>query len=813
MRLLAHACLVLILVVHWSFVIGHPSLATSAAVIRLRIGVTADGITRLTPADLAAAGLDPTTVDPRTFALSSLDHAVAIRVTGEDDGRFDSGDAIEFFGQRFRGPEMEQKYSDERVYWLDIGGEPGPRIPDVDAAPQGDPSLRSEPALSATQGQALTPPTDFPTTLHAEQSHLWWTLHTLALDTQDTWFWDRLQPLGAGQGITRTFPYLVPDPAPGFTATLRLEEISRAWNDSITPDHRTTIGLNGTRLADVSWDGKVRRVFDVTVPAGLLVSGTNTVTVGALNPPGILADDVYMNYWELDYRRLFRAWQGQLNFRAERAGPHEYRVTGWASAQVAIWDISDPDRPRRLVGATPVIENDRQNIAKPASSRLSPGLNGIDVDFKLTAAAAARAEVQLRFRVDDVSGAHYWLQEESSIAAPASLRLRTPTGLREPAVGADAVIVTPAHLRQAAERLANWHRAHSRRALVADIEDIYDEFNAGINHPKAVPAMLSWAQTHWPGPPPAYLTLVGDGHWNFKGFNPASYSLEPNPIPPYLAWADPWQGEVPADALYGDLDGDGLPDLAVGRLAVNTLDEAQTVVDKIVTYDENARVQPWQRRALFVADNPDDAGEFPALSDEIILRILPSDLIPQRVYLPGHPPVVPATEAQILAARTAISGALQSGVWLVQFSGHGAPERWTHEQIWRATDIPGLHNANQLPVVMTFNCLDGYFAYPGRPSIAELMQRQPGGGSIAAISPSGLGITTDQHTFRLILMEILFHDNVRELGQALLLAKRHFYERYGPNYLIETMMLYGDPALRLPRGLAWTYLPLALRVR
>jgi len=655
---------------------------------------------------------------------------------------------------------MEQKYTDERVYWLDIGGIPGPRIDDVSAEPIGD----------------LTQPADFPTTLHAEQSKLWWTLHTLTLDTQDTWFWDRLQPIGTGTGITRTFPYTVPDPAPGFTATLRLEEISRAWNDGITPDHRTTISLNGVLLADTTWDGKGRKVFTATVPMGLLATGVNTVTVGALNPPGVVGDDVYVNYWELDYRRRFRAWQGQLDFRAENTGPHEYQVGGWTSEQVAIWDISDPDRPRRLVGASVVLNES--------------------------------SEIQVRFRAEDLAGAHYWLQADSALTRPTSLRLRPSTGLREPASGADAVIIAPANLRPAAERLADWHRAHGRRALVADIQDVYDEFNDGLLHPKAIPAMLAWATAHWPGPPPAYLTLVGDGHWNFKSFNPTLYPPEPNPIPPYLAWADPWQGEVPADALYGDLDGDGLPDLAVGRLAVNTLAEAQAVVDKIIAYDETARTQPWQRRALFIADNPDEAGDFPALSDEMIQQTLPPDLIPRRVYLPGRPPAVPATQAEIIAARAAISDALRSGVWLVQYSGHGALDRWAAEQVWRAADVPGLHNAPLLPIVMTFNCLDGYFAYPGHPSIAELMQRQPDGGSIAAISPAGLGLTDDQHAFRLLLMDTSFNVGVRELGQALLLAKQRFYTQRGANYLIKTMMFYGDPAMRLPRGLTWTYLPL-----
>jgi hypothetical protein len=642
------------------------------------------------------------------------------------------------------------------VYWLDIGATPGPRIPDVNATP----------------AYTLTPPADFPETVHAEELLVWWTLHTLTLDTQDTWFWARQQPVGAGAVLTQTFPYTVPYPAPGFPGTLRLEEIARSWNDAVSPDHRTAIALDGVTLTDQDWDGKVRRVFTANVPPDVLVSGMNTVAVAALNPPGITVDDVYVNYWEVDYRRQFHPWAGQLSFPAESAGVREYGTSGWPSSAVEILDISNPAQPRRMTGA---------------------------------AAEADGTEVSIRFRAEDAAGARYWMQEEARIARPASIRLRPPTGLTAPPEGADVVIVTPAEFMPAAVRLADWHRSHGRRALIADIQDVYDEFNNGIYHPKAVTAMLSWAATHWPAPAPVYLTLLGDGHWNFKGFNPAVYPSLPNPIPPYLAWVDPWQGEVPADAAYGDLDGNGVPDVAVGRLAVDTLAEAQTVVDKIIGYDETLRRQPWQQRALFVADNPDDNGDFPALSDEIIRDWLPADLAAgaQRVYLGQTVPDAPS-------ARAAIAGAINSGVFLVQYMGHGAPSRWTQESIWRTADVPTLHNGNLLPVVMTFDCLDGYFALPDPAnfSIAETMQRLAGGGSVAAISPSGLGLTTDQQAFRRILMDVLFNQHVRELGRALTLAKQRFYNEYGPNYLISTMMLFGDPALQMPTAPASYYLPL-----
>jgi hypothetical protein len=790
MRRTVNTFLVILGLCAWILPQAQPGRAASLPT-RVRIGVTTDGIVRVARADLTAAGVDVATVDPRTFALSSLGQPVAMRVSGEGDGRFDPGDEILFFGQRFRGPEMDQKYTDERVYWLDIGGTAGPRISDVDATPQGN----------------LTPPTDFPTTVRAEQSNLWWTLHCLCLDTQDTWFWDRLQPLGAGAGITHTFPYTVPYPAPGLPAMLRLEEISRAD----VPGHITTIGLNNTPLATQTWDWKQRRVFTVNVPSGVMTDGVNTLTVGALNQPataaasataelpitlpeddwlatidgdplralrisGATIDDIYVNYWEVDYRRLFRAWQGQLDFITESTGPQEFLTQGWSTAVPAVWDISSPLLPKSLTGALP------------------------------EAGGFAR-----RFRANAAQGAHFWLQEVASFKSPASLRLRPPTELRAPAGGADAVIVTHATLRPAAEMLAEWHRAHGRRALVVDFQDVVDEFNEGIYHPKAVPAMLAWAQTHWLSPAPHYLTLFGDGHWNFKGYSPARYYAGPIMIPPYLAWADPWQGEVPSDTLYGDINGDKLPEIAVGRISVGRLEDATTVVKKIKAYDEGLRRAAWQKRAIFVADRNDpNSGDFPAVSDDIIQHNTPSDMEAQRIHLG-------VTVADAASARAALANAINAGAFMVQYTGHGAVPRWSGESIWQTTDVASLANAAQLPIVMTFNCLDGYFAQPSDPAtfndtldaMAEVMQRKAGGGSIAALSPSGLGLTDDQLAFRRILLDVMFKNNVREIGEALRLAKNYSHVQGGPDYLIATQMLFGDPAMRLPAQVNRTiYLPL-----
>jgi hypothetical protein len=374
----------------------------------------------------------------------------------------------------------------------------------------------------------------------------------------------------------------------------------------------------------------------------------------------------------------------------------------------------------------------------------------------------------------------------------------------------DTVIVAPSYLMASAQPLAQWHEANGRKALIVDAQDAYDEFNEGIYHPKGIQNLMKWAANNWQKPAPQYLTLFGDGHWNFKGYNPAQYPPQPNPIPPYLAWVDYWQGEVPADALFGDLNGDTVPEIAVGRLPVNTPAEAQVVVQKIVNYDQGTRSADWQKRILYVADNADYAGDFPAVTKEIIAGYNPPDVLPVPVYLSEGAIGTTVTNQQVAAARSGILNNLQAGVLMAQYTGHGAPERWAQEYrtdvpgdtagIWRTSDIGQLKNSARLPVIMTFNCLDGYFVHvsPSAFSMAELMLRQSGGGSVAAISPTGLGTTDVQHEFRKLLLNVMFKDNVREMGRALTIAKQQFYQLRGAHYLIETVTYFGDPALRLP---------------
>ncbi|TLY18813.1 MAG: LamG domain-containing protein, partial [Nitrospirae bacterium] len=90
-----------------------------AASVALKLGVQAEGWYKVSQFELVAAGLDPR-VNPRYLQLFADGVEVPLLVTGEQDGRFDASDAIEFYGLGLDTP-----WTDTRTYWLVAGRQAG----------------------------------------------------------------------------------------------------------------------------------------------------------------------------------------------------------------------------------------------------------------------------------------------------------------------------------------------------------------------------------------------------------------------------------------------------------------------------------------------------------------------------------------------------------------------------------------------------------------------------------------------------------------------------------------------------------------
>jgi hypothetical protein len=713
-----------------------------AAFPSLKIFVDQDGIVQLTAADLTAAGWSPAGVDPRTIVLTNLGAEVAVWIEGGDDGVFDVEDAVVFYGRAATGP-----YTRRNVYWLTAGDEPGLRMAERDAA--------------AVHGYSV--PTSFPATLHAEQDTAPWGYwqNPPGCEAQDHWYWTG--PLTAPATATLTFA-MPPFDGTGSVA-LRIALAGKTDDYGAAADHHTQVALNGAVLSDARWDGRIVFVQAAAVPSVLLAAGTNTVTLQTLADTGARVNELYVNWLEVDYAARYEAQGDRLAFTAPGADAYRFEVAGFTGPDVEAFDLTDPERPVRLL-----------NI------QTAPEAEAFTAVFEDQPAAAA----------------HYLAQTMAARRPPAELVADLPSDLRSPAHGADEIILTYDDFYTDTLPLAAHRQAQGLRVQVVRVSDVYDEFSFGLETPQAIRDFLTYAYVNWLRPAPRYVLLIGDANLDYLD---RFQTGRPNFVPTFIFDADD-VGQTANDTWFAQVaDDDPVPELAVGRLPARSLADVRTMVAKVLAYDA-APANPWQSRLLFVADN---VPEHEAISEGWTAQV-PPDYRVQRVYADRYPPGDPTAD---------IVAAINQGAALVSYVGHGNIDRWGVWSGGRLFDVAAagrLTNGVRLPLVVTATCLNGFFVHPySDDTMAEILVRQADGGAIAAWSPTALGAPGEQALLFEAFFNALF-GGAPTLGDAIAQAQAAAYRQGVSRELIETFTLFGDPALRLRLTPAQSrYLPLALR--
>jgi hypothetical protein len=394
----------------------------------------------------------------------------------------------------------------------------------------------------------------------------------------------------------------------------------------------------------------------------------------------------------------------------------------------------------------------------------------------------------------------YFVGGADQIQSPKQISRYVPTDLAS-GNGADYLIIAHRDFITSMQPLAAHRAAEGLRVKIVDVDDLYNQFTDGLYHPIAIKDFLKYAYANWQPPAPTYVLLVGDGHWNFKNFNPARYGTPPNFMPPNLGWVDPYQGEVDtANELVTIVGTDPLPDMLVGRLPVNTAAEAAAVVSKIINYEAQDKSLPYRRRMLFVADNipdPKNAGNFVQFSDDLIDDVLPSSYLPDRIYANNYG--CPPGYSQCPLVNYAITSTLnQTGALFVNYIGHAGVNRWGDESFLVNTNITTLNNLDRLPIILSMTCLDGYWIYPSTSGLMEVMLRAANGGSVASFSPTGLGVSTGHDRMERGLLDAVFNSSAARLGTAALASKVTLFNSGQDQDLIDTFTIFGDPALHLP---------------
>ena len=238
--------------------------------------------------------------------------------------------------------------------------------------------------------------------------------------------------------------------------------------------------------------------------------------------------------------------------------------------------------------------------------------------------------------------------------------------------------------------------------------------------------------------------------------------------------------EIATDNTYSDLNDDGTPDLAIGRLPVDSAEQLHQQIRKIINYELSEGGQ-WQRRINLVAGT----GGFGEVSDAVIERTsqrLISELIPggyttsmtyanwSSAYCPDPRQFVDTTLDR-----------LNEGSLFWVYMGHGHPRQLDYVRtpiggfpMFRESDVSRVNCTNGQPIALMLSCYTGAFDF-NEDCLAEELLRRPGG-PIAVVGGTRVTMPCGMSLLSVGLIEEYFEGQEQTLGQMLMLAKQRLLE-------------------------------------
>jgi hypothetical protein len=696
---------------------------------------------------------------------------VPIWVHDGGDGLLGEGDWVEFVGEILPGENaFYNEYTNRNVYMLSTGQAAPARM------------KRRPPPLPAVVAR---PPLPLDVKRHLEEDQVLLRLVGNQGLKQELWHWAKLTQID-------TAPFEVPldlsDLDTSSERPVRIRLDFRGWSMPAarptpdTKDHAVEVSINGRVVGSTEWNNadQEHQLDLPEMPASSLQPGPLTVQIRVPARPGAqgtdsLVDVSMLNWVQVEYPRVARVPATQV--RVHAVGDNAAAALTIASDNAKALVVYGDDGSRWNASSFAAVEGMLK--ANPARAR----------------------------RFDLVFSGGY--------LRPASVVKDQPSRLKSVAHQADYIMVAHERLRAAVEPLAAYHRSAGLKVDVVDIQDVYDEFNNGILHPRALKDFLSYAYHKWKKPSPRFVLLVGDASWDSKNeranedhypastFSPAHGTLfsgidaipyeegaalnHRNLVPTwsYLTY----DGHAAGDNWFVSVDGeDKLPDMAIGRFTAVDAAEVEAIVQKTITYATQADWSDWRRRILWITS--EQLG-FQHMSDgaaEVAARM---GFDPDKVYPPAN-----STTAEDQAR---LRSALNKGQLLVHFVGHGGryiwrtgPADWQqHRDLFNLDDIDALDASSRLPMVLSMTCYSAPFDHPSADSIGEKFLRVPGKGAVAVLAASWRNAPYQAMSTDVI--DELVKPGAPTIGEAIQRVKRagrhhEFIEQYN---------LLGDPALKL----------------
>lgn len=502
-----------------------------------------------------------------------------------------------------------------------------------------------------------------------------------------------------------------------------------------TTAHQTVVVLNGHQLGTINFNARNSATAHYDVPTAYLTEGSNGLQLTTqLSGDIILFDTIKVNY-----RRKFQAAEDSISFFTPN-----YRaayVENFSSPNIRVFDITNAENPSVIGGLSVEQNNGSYRVYLPSN----------------------------RGRV-------FYAVADSAVLTGATVTPNAPSTLTTTNHSADLVIITYKTWAAQANDWAAYRRAQGLSVEVVDVEDIYDEYSFGALSSLAIRDFLQYAVANWQTAP-KYVFLIGDATYDPKNYTNTGYNSF---IPTRLV--DTVYSESGSDDALADFNGDGLTEIAIGRIPAKNGAYVSQQLAKVTAFESALATNGLTARGALFASDEANGYDFQGLSERV------------RQQLPQTVSSVAINRAEADAPSRLITE-INAGKFTVNYSGHGTTNAW--QGFFSSSNALQLTNSN-LSIFTMLTCLNGYFISPfqdaSSDSLSEALLASQNG-AVATWASSGLTTPDVQEVMATRFYQQLgTAGNTMRLGDLVKDAKTEI--SYGRDVRLSWVLL-GDPTLKV----------------